>query len=77
MKIRDALCRELPARVALLLRAGVLSAVLATTAAAGEPKEVGREPVAVASGPYFYDTAEQHDIRVDILARGLSHGYRL
>ena len=29
------------------------------------------------AGPYCFDTAEQHDIRVDILARGLSHAYSL
>jgi aldose sugar dehydrogenase len=39
--------------------------------------EIGITPVAVGAGPYYFDTAEQHDIRVDILIRGLAHAYSL
>jgi glucose/arabinose dehydrogenase len=39
--------------------------------------EIGIAPVSVGAGPYYFDTAEQHDIRVDILARGLAHAYSL
>lgn len=42
---------------------------------AADPKEVGLIPIAVGAGPFDYDTAEQHGIRVEILARGLAHGY--
>lgn len=42
-----------------------------------EQKEVGINPVAVGAGPFVFDSAEQHDIRVDVVARGLAHGYRL
>lgn len=56
--------------------AGLLMAVaLAAPVAGAEPKEVGLDPVPVGSGPYHYNTAEQHGIRVDILARGLVRGY--
>lgn len=44
---------------------------------AAEQKEVGINHVAVGAGPFTYDTAEQHGVRVDVLARGLSHGYAI
>jgi aldose sugar dehydrogenase len=50
------------------------AAILGTAVGA---EEIGMAPVPVAAGPYYFDTAEQHDIRVDILARGLSHAYSL
>jgi glucose/arabinose dehydrogenase len=39
--------------------------------------DVGITPVKLGPGPYYFDTAEQHDIRVDILASGLVHAYGL
>jgi glucose/arabinose dehydrogenase len=53
-----------------------LLAALAPKPADGT-QEVGIAPVTVGAGPYCFDTAEQHDIRVDILARGLAHAYSL
>jgi len=53
----------------------MLALALATSVGAAEPKQVGLDPLPVGEGPYYYDTAEQHDIRVDILARGLAQGY--
>jgi glucose/arabinose dehydrogenase len=44
---------------------------------AAAAENIGINPVAVGAGPYCFDTAEQHDIRVDILVRGLSHAYSL
>jgi glucose/arabinose dehydrogenase len=44
---------------------------------ASSAESIGIEPVRVGAGPYHYDTAEQHDIRVDVLARGLEHAYSL
>src|SRR5438105_4727110 len=40
-------------------------------------EDIGIRPEALGTGPYCFDTAEQHDIRVDVLARGLSHAYSL
>ncbi|WP_288485977.1 PQQ-dependent sugar dehydrogenase [uncultured Novosphingobium sp.] len=40
-----------------------------------DPQEVGLTPIAVGLGPFTYDTAEQHGLRVDVLVRGLAHGY--
>ena len=54
-----------------------LALALAGPVAGQEPKEVGIAPVKVGAGPYVWDSAEQHDIRIDILARGLAQGYAL
>jgi aldose sugar dehydrogenase len=43
----------------------------------GAAEEYGIAPVKVGAGPFCLDTAEQHDIRVDVLARGLAHAYSL
>lgn len=55
--------------------AASICAVAAKPASSAE--EIGIAPVQVGTGPYTFDTAEQHDIRVDILARGLAHAYSL
>jgi glucose/arabinose dehydrogenase len=55
--------------------AAIISAALPKPACGAE--EVGIAPVGVGAGPYYFDTAEQHGIRVDILARGLAHAYSL
>ena len=39
--------------------------------------QIGIAPVAVAAGPYVYDTAEQHRIRVVVVAQGLPHPFSL
>jgi len=38
-------------------------------------QEVGLQPVVLGSGPFYFDSAEQHDIRVDIVVRGLRHPF--
>ena len=75
-------CDVMPRRsrvrgAACLSIAALWASALAVPANGAEQAEVGLEPVAVGPGPYYYDTAEQHDIRVDILVRGLAHGYSL
>lgn len=60
---------------AWLSAAAIISATLPLPANAGE--QIGIAPVQVGAGPYYFDTAEQHDIRVDVLARGLKQAYRL
>lgn len=42
-----------------------------------EVEEVGIDPVQIGQGPFVYETAEQKDIQVDVIARGLSRGYSL
>jgi aldose sugar dehydrogenase len=70
----------------MLLRLGKVSFVLATVSAValtvgavaqqGQP-QIGIAPVALTAGPYTFDTAEQHKIRVVIVARGLVHPFSL
>ena len=48
---------------AVLLAAGVTA------------QDVGIAPVELGAGPYYFDTAEQHDIRVDVVVRGLDHPF--
>jgi glucose/arabinose dehydrogenase len=55
---------------------GVLSLTVAALAQQGQP-QIGIAPVALSAGPYTFDTAEQHKIRVVIVARGLVHPFSL
>jgi aldose sugar dehydrogenase len=57
------------------------SAIACVTTAAiwaqqGQP-QIGIAPVVVANEPYTFDTAEQHKIRVVVVARGLAHPFSL
>src|SRR5262245_46005760 len=38
---------------------------------------IGIAPLTVSAGPYTFDTAEQHKLRVVVVARGLSHPFSL
>jgi len=70
----------------MLIRPGKVSFVLATVSAValtvgavaqqGQP-QIGIAPVTLTAGPYTFDTAEQHKIRVVIVARGLVHPFSL
>jgi len=46
----------------------------AATADAQQPS-IGVAPITLGAGPYVFDTAEQHRIRVDIVVRGLAHPF--
>jgi glucose/arabinose dehydrogenase len=56
---------------------------LALALAAGAPAtaqqqpELGVAPVVLGDAPYTFDTAEQHGIRVSVIARGLPHPFAL
>ncbi|MBL8136540.1 MAG: PQQ-dependent sugar dehydrogenase [Acidobacteria bacterium] len=57
-----------------------LSAVLCLASGAArlvaqQPPPIGVAPVVLTAGPYQFDTAEQHQLRVVVAARGLSHPY--
>ena len=50
--------------------------VLAAAAPAGaQQPNIGISPVTLGAGPYVFDTAEQHRIRVDVVVRGLAHPF--
>jgi len=53
------------------------AASLAAGHAAAQPPDIGVAPVVLDGGPYVFDTAEQHGIRVDVLVRGLAHPFSL
>lgn len=42
---------------------------------AQQPPAIGVAPVTLAAGPYVFDTAEQHSLRVVVVARGLSRPF--
>ena len=60
---------------------GLMVALAALTVTAGRAQQnqpvIGIAPVAVSAGPYMFDTAEQHKLRVVVVARGLSHPFSL
>ena len=51
-------------------------AIVAVSAQQGQP-QIGIAPVTLGTGPYTFDTAEQHKIRVVVVARGLVHPFSL
>ena len=56
-------------------------AMAAVAAMAGRAQQnqpvIGIAPLTVGAGPFTYDTAEQHRLRVVVVARGLSHPFSL
>ena len=48
----------------------------AAVAQQGQP-QIGIAPVTLSNTPYTFDTAEQHKIRVVVVARGLAHPFSL
>jgi glucose/arabinose dehydrogenase len=61
---------RLPLYVAIVFAAGA-------AAFAQQQPDLGVRPVTVADTPYTFDTAEQHGIRVSVVARGLAHPFSL
>ena len=58
-------------------RALVVAAVAMTPAAFGQQAAIGIAPVALTQPSYTFDTAEQHSLRVTVVARGLNHPFSL
>ena len=63
------------ARAVLLVAA--IGAAFPHHASAQQQPQIGIAPVTLAATPYTFDTAEQHRIRVVVVARGLSHPFSL
>jgi glucose/arabinose dehydrogenase len=55
------------------------ASLLAITSAAhaAEEEEVGLKVVAIGDGEYYFDSAEQHGVSAQVVARGLSHIYSI
>jgi aldose sugar dehydrogenase len=62
---------------AILGLVGAVAAASAHLVLAQQQPQIGIAPVTLAAAPYTFDTAEQHRIRVVIVARGLSHPFSL
>src|SRR5690606_13077256 len=55
----------------------VLALAGASLTAGAQPSDLGPAPVVLRDAPYVFDTAEQHGIRVTVIARGLPHPFSL
>lgn len=57
----------------------VVPALLALAAGAvhAQQPQIGIAPVPLGDGPFVFDTAEQHGVRVDVVVRGLVHPFSL
>lgn len=62
---------------ARLLACATLLTVSLTSEARQQQPQIGIEPVPVGDGPFVYDTAEQHRLRVVVVARGLVRPFSL
>jgi glucose/arabinose dehydrogenase len=74
--MRSMCARPCPSTRSILVTA--LVACLAAAAAAQQPPPpLGVAPVTIGAGPFLFDTAEQHRLRVVVVARGLVHPFSL
>jgi glucose/arabinose dehydrogenase len=55
----------------------LVACVAAAAGAQQPPPQIGIAPVTVGAGPFLFDTAEQHRLRVVVVARGLAHPFSL
>jgi len=62
--------------VFLLGLTAAVTLTVSVVAQQGQP-QIGIAPVTLTAGPYTFDTAEQHKIRVVVVARGLVHPFSL
>ena len=60
-----------------ILAASCLLALSANAALAADQPPIGVAPVTLDAGPYSFDTAEQHGIKVSVLARGLPRSFAM
>ena len=64
-------------RAHLALSAALLAVVALARPAAQQPPQIGIAAVTLSDTPAVFDTAEQHRIRVVVVARGLPHPFSL
>jgi glucose/arabinose dehydrogenase len=73
-KGRQNLQQEVPV-IRMLACSGVMVFLGAPLAAMAAQPAIGVAPMALTEPTYTYDTAEQHGIRVDVVAKGLNHPF--
>lgn len=54
-----------------------LAMILAAPGPAQQPPPIGAAPVVLAGTPYVFDTAEQHKIKVSVVAKGLARPFAI
>src|SRR4051812_37904328 len=54
-----------------------LALAIATAGLAQQPPPIGAAPVTLSATPYVFDTAEQHKIKVTVLAKGLARPFAI
>lgn len=64
-----------PVRVLALGAAALPILLVSAQVYAQQPPPIGVAPVTVGAGPYTFDTAEQHPLKVVVAARGLVHPF--
>src|SRR5579859_1435982 len=64
-------------KVAPLLITGILVAAGLAQQRQAQPPPIGVPHAALGTGPFVFDTAEQHKVRVVVVARGLVHPWSL
>ena len=62
-------------RQVVAVAAALVAALQATPARSQQQPQIGIAPLAVGPGPYVFDTAEHHSIRVIVVASGLPHPF--
>ena len=65
------------ARRAWLASLAVTGSLAFPVAVAQQPPNIGVAPVTLAESSYVFDTAEQHKIRVVVVAKGLKHPFTI
>ena len=55
----------------------VVPALLASAGVSAQPAEIGIAPVSLGTEPYLFDTAEQHKIKVSVLAKGFARPFAI
>jgi aldose sugar dehydrogenase len=65
------------ARALLRWPASIVCSLMTTSAFGQQPPNIGIAPVTLSEKSYVFDTAEQHKIRVVVLAKGLPHPFSM
>ncbi len=61
----------------LCVTAVALAIAMEPSAGAQQPPQIGIAAVSLGAGPFTYDTAEQHRLKVSVVARGLVRPFSL
>lgn len=57
--------------------AAAIALAISVPGAAQQPSQIGAAPVTLSGTPYLFDTAEQHGIKVTVLAKGMARPFAI